>query len=72
MDYSGGLVLGIVAALLVKWSNPLNMGLCVACFIRDVAGRLGLHHAVQYIRPEIPGLVISSFIAAWRFRTSTV
>ena len=64
-----GLVLGVVAALLVKWGNPLNMGLCVACFIRDVAGALGLHRAsaVQYLRPEIPGLVIGSFIAAFAF-----
>ena len=65
----GGLVMGVLAALLVKWGNPANMGVCVACFIRDIAGALGLHRAevVQYIRPEIPGFVLGSFIAAYAF-----
>ncbi|MFC1932222.1 YedE family putative selenium transporter [Chloroflexota bacterium] len=62
-----GLVMGVLAVLLVKWGNPANMGICVACFIRDIAGGLGLHRAgvVQYIRPEIPGFVIGSLIAAY-------
>ncbi len=65
-----GLVMGVLAALLVKWGNPPNMGICVACFIRDIAGALGLHRAgvVQYIRPEILGFVFGSFIAAYAFR----
>ena len=50
---------------MVKLGNPGNMGLCIACFIRDTAGALGIHRAiVQYIRPEIPGLVLGAFIAA--------
>ncbi len=40
-----GLVMGVLAALLVKWGNPPNMGIYVACFIRDIAGALGLHRA---------------------------
>ncbi|MFC2056038.1 YedE family putative selenium transporter [Chloroflexota bacterium] len=65
-----GLVMGVLAALLVKWGNPPNMGVCVACFMRDIAGGLGLHRAgvVQYIRPEILGLVSGSFIAAYAFK----
>ncbi len=64
-----GLVMGILAALLVKWGNPPNMGVCVACFMRDIAGALGLHRAgvVQYLRPEILGLVFGGFIAAYAF-----
>ncbi len=64
-----GLVMGVLAAWLVKWGNPPNMGICVACFMRDIAGGLGLHRAgvVQYIRPEILGLVLGSFIAAYAF-----
>lgn len=64
-----GLVMGILAALLVKWGNPPNMGICVACFIRDITGALGLHRTgiVQYIRPEILGFVLGSFIAAYTF-----
>jgi len=61
-----GAVLGILAALLVKFGNPVNMGICVACFYRDITGALGLHRAavVQYIRPEIIGFILGSFIFA--------
>ena len=46
-----GLLIGVLAAVLVKLGNPGNMGFCIACFIRDIAGALGLHRAaiVQYI-----------------------
>ena len=65
-----GVVIGILAALLQKWGNPGNMGICVACFERDIAGALGLHRAgvVQYIRPEIIGFVLGSLGAAYLFR----
>ena len=58
-----GLAAGLFGALLVKFGNPKNMGFCIACFIRDTAGGLGLHTAakVQYIRPEIIGLVLGAF-----------
>ena len=61
-----GLVIGVIASLLVLFGNPKNMGFCVACFLRDTAGALGLHsaEAVQYIRPEIIGLVFGSFFMA--------
>lgn len=65
-----GLVFGVLAALLVKWGNPPNMGVCAACFIRDVSGGLGLHRAntVQYLRPEIAGFVLGALAAALAFR----
>jgi YedE family putative selenium metabolism protein len=46
------------------------MGICIACFERDIAGALGLHRAgvVQYIRPEIIGIMLGSLIAALLFR----
>lgn len=61
-----GLLIGIVAVVLVKFGNPANMGFCIACFLRDTAGALGLHRAaaVQYLRPEIVGLVLGAFIMA--------
>jgi len=61
-----GAAIGLIAVLLVKMGNPANMGFCIACFIRDIAGGLGLHRAavVQYLRPEIMGLVLGAFIAA--------
>jgi len=65
-----GLFIGVAAALLQYWGNPPNMGVCVACMERDIAGALGLHRAavVQYLRPEIMGFVIGSLIAALLFR----
>ncbi len=59
-----GAVIGILAATLQKLGNPPNMGLCIACFERDIAGALGLHRAgvVQYIRPEIIGILLGSFL----------
>jgi len=65
-----GVLFGVLGALLVNWGNPGNMGTCVACFIRDISGALGLHQAgvVQYIRPEIIGFLLGGFIAALAFR----
>ncbi len=62
---AGGL-LGVIAVMLVKLGNPANMGYCIACFLRDISGGLGFHKAspVQYMRPEIFGLIIGAFIAA--------
>lgn len=65
-----GLIIGVFAALLVKFGNPGNMGVCVACFTRDVAGALGLHRAgvVQYLRPELAGFILGSFASALLFK----
>lgn len=65
-----GAVIGILGPVLQKAGNPTNMGICVACFERDIAGALGLHRAsvVQYLRPEIPGFVLGATIAALIFR----
>jgi YedE family putative selenium metabolism protein len=65
-----GTAIGLLAPLLQKLGNPPNMGICVACFERDIAGALGLHRAslVQYIRPEIIGFVLGSLVAALLFR----
>jgi YedE family putative selenium metabolism protein len=58
-----GGIIGIIAAILMKLGNPGNMGMCIACFWRDIAGALGLHKAgvVQYIRPEIIGIIFGAF-----------
>ena len=64
-----GAVTGVLAPILVKLGNPGNMGFCTACFLRDIGGALGLHRAaaVQYIRPEIPGVVLGATLAALLF-----
>ena len=61
-----GGIIGIFAALLQFWGNPGNMGICVACFERDLAGAVGLHRAavVQFMRPEIIAFVLGSLAAA--------
>jgi len=65
-----GAVIGVLAPLLQYAGNPANMGICVACFERDIAGALGLHRAavVQYIRPEIIAFVLGATVAALFFR----
>ena len=74
---AAGVIVGLVAICLsldfsstglAAWANdkgnPGNMAFCIACFIRDTAGALGLHSAakVQYLRPEIIGIVLGAFI----------
>ena len=61
-----GLIIGVAAGVLVKLGNPGNMGVCLACFERDIAGALGLHRAaaVQYLRPEIFAIVLGAAAAA--------
>lgn len=70
-----GILFGTLGALAVNWGNPPNMGICAACFLRDTAGALQLHHnpLAQYIRPEIIGFVLGAFgislvVGEWRSR----
>lgn len=64
--FLSGVVFGLLALILAIKGNPSNMAICVACFIRDMAGGLKLHNAevVQYVRPEIIGFILGSFIIA--------
>jgi len=59
-----GAAFGVLAVILALSGNPGNMAICVACFIRDIAGAMKLHTAapVQYFRPEIVGFVLGSFL----------
>ncbi|GAB6280118.1 MAG: YedE family putative selenium transporter [Thermovirga sp.] len=65
-----GAVVGILAPVLSFMGNPANMGICVACFSRDIAGALGMHRAavVQYIRPELSGFILGSLVAALLYK----
>ena len=64
--FFGGLLVGVLGAVLVKLGNPANMGLCFVCFYRDISGALGLHMnpLLQYLRPEILGIFFGSLFAA--------
>lgn len=61
-----GLAIGVISVVLVLLGNPANMGFCIACFVRDTTGALGLHKAetLQYIRPEVIGLTLGAFLIA--------
>ena len=71
-----GAVVGLAAVVLTHLGNPANMGFCIACFLRDITGAVGMHSAakVQYVRPEIIGLVLGAFVmsvATKEFRAKT-
>ena len=53
-----GVVIGIAALVLTALGNPANMGFCIACFERDIAGAVGLHSAakVQYVTQKLSAL----------------
>ncbi|MCX8007321.1 MAG: YedE family putative selenium transporter [Coriobacteriia bacterium] len=65
---AAGAFIGAAAAWLVSQGNPGNMGLCIACFLRDIVGFFGGAKAnmgaVAYIRPEIVGLVLGATAAS--------
>jgi YedE family putative selenium metabolism protein len=67
---AAGAVVGVLAIILMLLGNPANMGFCIACFERDFAGAIGLHHpwAAAWMRPEIIGIVLGAFLASLMFR----
>ena len=62
--FAMGIIAGLGAMLLAILKNPANMAFCIACFIRDTAGAMHFHSAevVQYVRPEVIGIVLGAFI----------
>ena len=61
-----GVPVGLVLVIMAHCGNPFHLGLCIACFLRDISGSLGFHSFVdgRYMRPEIPGLILGSFIVS--------
>ncbi len=61
-----GAVMGVSGVLLSFLGNPPNTGFCISCFMENIAGAVGLHGNIrmQYLRPEIIGFVIGSFMMA--------
>jgi YedE family putative selenium metabolism protein len=61
-----GAVIGIGAVTLSYYGNPPNTGLCVSCFMENIAGSMGLHDNIrmQYLRPELIGFVLGAFMLA--------
>lgn len=68
---TAGVVLGLISLALVKLGNPANMGFCIACFTRDIAGGLGLFNwaaGPKFLRPEIVGILLGAMIAALAYK----
>ncbi len=63
-----GALLGVGGVFLAYFGNPVNSGICVSCFMENVAGALQLHNDIRmsYIRPELVGFVLGSFLIASR------
>ena len=65
-----GGAMAAAAVALTALGNPASSGLCASCFLVNVAGALGLHaKATQsYLRPELLGIVLGAFFAAFAAR----
>jgi hypothetical protein len=61
-----GALLGLGGVLLTYLGNPVNSGICVSCFVENIAGALQLHNdpRMSYIRPELIGFLLGSFLVA--------
>jgi len=59
-----GLVLASGFITLSYYGNPINSGICISCFLENVAGALQLHDNIRmsYLRPEIMSFIIGSFL----------
>jgi YedE family putative selenium metabolism protein len=56
-------LVGAACGALVLAGNPANMGICGACFLRDIAGTIGLHEKGPAVfRPEIVGVLLGAFL----------
>ncbi|MBI5696636.1 MAG: YedE-related selenium metabolism membrane protein [Nitrospirae bacterium] len=65
-----GAVIGGLGMWLAYMGNPRNSGICVSCFMENLAGAMGLHGnaRMQYIRPELAGFVLGGTAAAFLAR----
>ncbi|HLB25037.1 MAG TPA: YedE family putative selenium transporter [Nitrospirota bacterium] len=67
MIIAAGAAIGVMGVCLACLGNPRNSGICVSCFMENLAGSLGLHGnaRMQYIRPELMGFVLGGTAAAF-------
>jgi YedE family putative selenium metabolism protein len=61
-----GATAGAGAAVLTSLGNPVDGGISIACFSRDMAGALGFHQVIEfsYLRPELIAIVFGAVLAA--------
>ncbi|MGA2193260.1 MAG: YedE family putative selenium transporter [Nitrospirota bacterium] len=70
MIIAAGAAIGVLGVCLACVGNPRNSGICISCFMENLAGSLGLHNnaRMQYIRPELIGFVLGGTGAAFMAR----
>ncbi len=63
---AAGTFAGAGAAVLTYFGNPVDGGISIACFSRDIAGALGFHQVIEfsYLRPEIIAIAFGAALAA--------
>lgn len=69
-----GAALGVGAVLLTAFGNPANSGICISCFLENLAGALQFQDNLRmsYIRPELIGFLLGSFFMALKSKRFNV
>lgn len=64
--FASALAVGVGGVILSFLGNPRNSGICVSCFLENIAGALGFHadERMQYLRPEVGGFLLGSFLSS--------
>lgn len=62
-----GLAIGGLGIWLSFLGNPRNAGICISCYMENLAGALSLHGNVrmEYVRPELIGFVFGASVLAF-------
>jgi YedE family putative selenium metabolism protein len=64
---ASGLAIGGLGVWLSFLGNPRNAGICISCFMENLAGALSLHGnaRMEYVRPELIGFVLGAAAMAF-------
>ena len=67
---AAGCAIGGIGVWLSFLGNPRNAGICISCFMENLAGALSLHGntRMQYVRPELIGFVLGAAVTAFLAR----
>ncbi|MGP0073292.1 MAG: YedE family putative selenium transporter [Bryobacteraceae bacterium] len=65
-----GLAIGGLGVWLSFLGNPRNAGICISCFMENLAGALSLHGnaRMEYVRPELIGFILGAAVMAFLAR----
>lgn len=61
-----GVIIGAGGIALIVFGNPEYVGVCLSCFMINLAGALGLHSnpALQFPPPELIGFLLGAYLSA--------